>query len=129
MIFIIAFILPVVLLAGIFLGVTGTLRLIPKGRTVNIDYRQRWEDAVALLGEGQLTDEQVRKISPEPSRVAVIHDKPTPEILRTLHSMASWDRKTIEIQRARNGLPPVDDLAGMASWDKKAVLLARAEAG
>jgi hypothetical protein len=43
--------------------------------------------------------------------------------------MESWDRKDLEIARARQGLPPVDDLRGMESWDKKAVLTARAKAG
>jgi hypothetical protein len=111
----------------------------------HIDYRQRWEDAVRLLGnQGQLTEEQVKQITvPQPPQVAVrevIREVPAQYSLRTevrvssstartLHSMATWDRAAIEIERAKNGKPPVDDLDGMASWDKAAVLKARAKWG
>ena len=111
----------------------------------HVDYRQRWEDAVGLLGnQGQLTKEQVEQITvPQPQQVAVrevIKEVPAQYSLqtevrvssstaRTLHSMATWDRAAIEIERARNGKPPVDDLDGMASWDKAAVLKARAKWG
>ena len=77
-------------LAMIFGAVTLWLWL-PKRYKHHIDYRQRWEYAVALLGvQGQLTDEQVglihweRQAPPETT---------TAETLRMLHSMASGTGK------------------------------------
>jgi hypothetical protein len=117
-------------------GITSTVvfwQVLPERLKHHIDYKQRWEGAVSLLGaQGQLTDEQVRQIrgydqQPPPSPVPGTAKPgtstgPSAATLRTLHSMASWDRKDAEILRARKGLPPLDDLIGMASWDIKAVL-------
>lgn len=121
------FAIVVAILAGMVFGAVTLWLWLPKRYKHHIDYRQRWEDAVALLGmQGQLTDEQVSLIHAE---------RPTPpetttaETLRMLHSMASWDRKAIEVTRAENGLPPVDDLLGMSSFDKRTVMTARAQAG
>lgn len=147
MIFLIAFIMPVVFLAGIAIGAAALWRLLPARtrKPEHIDYKQRWEDAVGLLGnQGQLTKEQVEQITvPQPPQAAVkevIKEVPAQYSLqtevrissstaRTLHSMATWDRAAIEIERAKNGKPPIDDLDGMASWDKAAVLKARARWG
>lgn len=136
--------IPVIaFLAGIAMGATILWSLLSARikHPEHIDYKQRWEDAVGLLGaQGQLTKEQVDRITvpqevreqslpPVHQQLPLPPNMPSAATQRQLHSMATWDRAAIEIERARNGLPPVDDLTGMASWDKKAVLIARAKAG
>lgn len=136
---------------GVIAGVVLMLLVLPAQRRHNIDYKERWESAVALLGDsGQLTDEQVRQItagqpaalapagadapaaeqiSPAP---APVHRRaaPAPAVPHSvLATMASWDRRDLEVNRARAGLPSVDDLRGMAPWDKRDVLKARARHG
>jgi hypothetical protein len=97
----------------------------------NVDYKERWLAAVALLGEiGRLTPEEVTRISgdkpvPETLTERVESAKPTIETKTALRSMKSWDRCALEITRAEKGLPPLDDLVGMKSWDKEAVIEAR----
>jgi len=125
-------------LVGAAAGAAILWHLLPARLRQHVDYKQRWEDAIGLLGsQGQLTREQVDSLTVQ----APIHPpaaepafpvtpvQPSTATLRALRSMASWDRKDVEIARASRGLPPVDDLVGMATWDKKAVLKARAEAG
>ena len=130
-------------LLGAAAGAAVLWRLLPGRLRQHVDYKQRWEDAIGLLGaQGQLTEEQVSQITapraaPEPAEVRQyqragshsVNLQAGRDISRTLRNMASWDRKEVEITRARKGLPPVDDLVGMASWDQKAVLEARAKAG
>lgn len=137
------FIIALVFLLG---GITGALVLwqwLPQRLKHHIDYRQRWEDAVTLLGnQGQLTDEQVALIRggaqpvvrPEPAAPQAEPARNSDPVvsratLRTLHNMATWDRRETEIARARRGLPPLDDLEGMASWDVREVLKARTKFG
>lgn len=128
------------LAVGICLGLWA--RKVP--RPQNIDYKERWEAAVKLLGDtDRLTKEEVQQITepaarpsqpadslqPQPSSQPIDNSPPVPPAtatLRSLHRMASWDRKDIEIERAKAGLPPVDDLFGMTSWDVRDVLKARA---
>lgn len=119
------------ILIAMFSGVAGGALimwgLLPRRYKQHIDYKQRWQDAIRLLAEqGQLSEDQVRRISGNASPVAPPGEV-QPASLRTLHSLATWDRKELEISRAREGLPPVDDLKGMASWDITAVLKARAK--
>lgn len=118
----------------------------------NVNYKERWRAAVVLLGEtGQLTAEQVKTITApkaaktraQPAAQPVqparpIQQRPVERLSadpshaarqRQLRGMATWDRAAIEVERAKNGLPPVDDLAGMATWDKADVLKARARYG
>jgi hypothetical protein len=128
-------ILIVVFLLGVLAGMVLLWKAMPHRLKRHIDYKQRWEDAVHLLGtEGNLTAEQVRQITvPSPPQAACATSPqaalPSLATKAALRSMASWDRKDIEITRAQRGLPPVDDLTGMATWDKKDVLEARARAG
>jgi hypothetical protein len=117
-------------LAGALAGALLLWRLLPERLKHHVDYKQRWEDAVGLLGtQGQLTAEQIAQITPDPCDVPPAASPEASLPAETLHRMESWDRKDLEIARARQGLPPVDDLRGMESWDKKAVLTARAKAG
>lgn len=122
----------VAFLLGAAAGATVLWRILPARLRQHVDYRQRWEDAVSLLGtQGQLTKKQVDQLtggSPVPVPVKAQQQPATTAALQALHSMASWDRKSLEVTRAKNGLAPFDDLAGMASWDKKLVLEARAKA-
>ena len=46
-----------------------------------------------------------------------------------LRQMPSWDRAELEIQRAKNKLPPRDNLVGMESWDIVSVEKARMKYG
>lgn len=127
-VFVIAFLL------GAAAGAVLLWRLLPARFRQHVDYKERWEAAIGLLGtQGQLTAGQFSMLmggipvkpasSPESPLVAAA------ATLRAIHEMASWDRRDLEISRAKRGLPPVDDLADMASWDQKAVLAARAKAG
>lgn len=129
-------IIALIFLIGIVTGGALLWQWLPQRLKHHIDYKQRWENAVTLLGnQGQLTDEQITLIrgsaqpAPVPESAAPRHSGPTAATLRTLHSMASWDRKDAEIARARHGQPPLDDLEGMASWDVKDVLEARTRFG
>ena len=114
---------------GVILGAAaGMLWLwyaIPSKMKTHIDYKQRWEDAVKLLETtGQLSGTQVTEITGT-ERPPLAAGPRTQAVLR---SMATWDRAALEIARAKQGLPPVDSLAGMASWDIAAVLKAQAAA-
>jgi hypothetical protein len=121
-------------LLGAIAGAVILWRALPARLRQHVDYRQRWEDAIGLLGnQGQLTQEQVNGLLAGTTRQAASEPVLAPApvqaaTLRTLHAMASWDRKDLEVVRARKGLPPVDDLSGMTSWDQAAVLKARAKA-
>lgn len=89
------------------------------------DYKERWEHAVALLGgEGRLTGEQVRRITGGEQAPTVGSGVSR----KQLHAMTSSDRASIEIARARKGLPPFDDLQLMTVRDKGLVWEARAKA-
>lgn len=103
----------------------------PWTRVNNVDYKERWLEAVALLGdEGRLTPEEVRRISGEQTLTERVETaKISNEMKTSLRSMASWDRADLEIQRAKEHKPPLDDLVGMSSWDKADVLKARVKYG
>ncbi len=96
-------------------------------RAKNVDYKERWQAAVALLGEtGRLTPEEVRSIQGEETLTQKPEKATLSQDMRVaLHSMKSWDRASLEITRANNKKPPLDDLVGMKSWDAEAVLKAR----
>lgn len=100
-------------------------------KTKNIDYKERWLAAVALLGEtGRLTPEEVLSISGGQSlqeRVEAV--KVSQAMTTTLRNMKSWDRAALEVSRAKQHKPPIDDLEGMKSWDVAAVLAARMRYG
>jgi hypothetical protein len=115
-----------------------------KLKPANVDYKDRWLQAVSLLGdEGQLTADQVREIKGEtatqvppappapakPAQPAAGQVTVSATTLKLLHGMATWDRAAAEVKRAQRGLPPLDDLKGMATWDVKKVLEARIEHG
>lgn len=122
-------------------------RILPQRLRQHADYRERWQAAVRLLGaEGRLTGEQVAEIlapaagQPSPGPVQPASSLPRPAAsargkaaagtsLQVLHGMFSKDRRDLEIERARNGLPPLDDLAGMFSSDIREVMKARARHG
>jgi hypothetical protein len=109
----------------IIIELTRRLRRKP----ANQDYKERWLTAISLLGdEGQLTGEQLTQLAAS-SAVAEPVSSPVPAAGTGLHDMFSSDRADMEIARARNGKPPLDDLADMFSSDKKAVLKARAKYG
>lgn len=131
-------------IAGLLCFVPSVLayRALRQRRLAHVDYRERWLAAVALLGDqGRLTDEQVASLKGTaltPPPVAVSSPAITPVLaspsasavtLATLHAMASWDRRALEVERASKGLPPLDDLKGMATWDKRAVIAARMKYG
>jgi hypothetical protein len=86
-------------------------------------YRKRWLDALELMkSEGQISDAQLKEITKAAEPPAPkLNDKGRP----IYRSMASWDRRDLEIERARAGLEPEDDLRGMASWDIRDVQEAR----
>lgn len=96
----------------------------------HIDYKDRWLAAVKLLGgEGQLTDEQVTEIT----RGATASPQAVRDLKglsqEVLNDMFSDDRRDLEIARAKNGLPPIDDLNDMFSDDIRDVMKARAKYG
>jgi hypothetical protein len=120
-----------VLVAGGFIGLWLGHKfneLEAKARAEDLTYKDKWMAAVKLLGEeGRLTPEQIEQITgPKHQPVKELND----ELLlypdqKQFRSMSSWDRRDLEVQRARQGLPPADDLKGMSSWDRKDVLKAR----
>jgi hypothetical protein len=94
----------------------------------NVDYKDRWQEAVKLLGsEGNLTDEQVQRITGEEA----LHLEPgaAENLRRQFQDMYSEDRRDAEIARAEAGLPPLDDLSGMYSEDIRDVMKARVKHG
>ena len=117
---------------GIICGMIILWRILPSRLKQHADYKLRWEDAVRLLGtEGNLTQEQVKKIT-APIAVHTIHTETFPVLCETcknkvhakerphqpessykkmasmaaLHSMATWDRRDVEIERAQKLLDP-----------------------
>lgn len=122
---------------GVILGMAWLWNALPARLRRHIDYRQRWEDAVALLAaQGTLTDEQVQKAgrvpAPEAQMQIPVQSSAKASVQPSqalLHGLASWHRRDIEVTRAEKGLPPVDDLQGMASWHQRDVLEARARYG
>jgi hypothetical protein len=91
-----AAVITITAIAFLLGAVTGAVllwRALPARLRQHADYRQRWENAVRLLGnQGQLTQEQVsflltgnRRAAPEPAA------RTAP--LGNLHDMTSWDRK------------------------------------
>jgi hypothetical protein len=140
-IFLTIVILAVTLGTGMVAGAIVLWLLLPGRLKHHIDYKQRWEKAVTLLGtQGQLTDEQVRQLQ---GPVAVVQAAPADDLrgvatrqpwleagtLRLLHTMAPWDRRDAEIARARAGQAPLDDLWDMPTWDIRDVLEARSRYG
>jgi len=94
-----------------------------KKRLDEQEYKSLWSEAVTLLGtNGQLTDEQISKITPKRN------PKPVAERLPRGKGF-SIDRREVEIARAQQGLPPADNLEGMFSDDVRAVMLARIKYG
>jgi len=81
-------------------------------------YKDRWSSAVQLLHEkGRLTDAQFQQIRP-----------PEEDRLPTGIGF-SEDRAKIEIDRAKAGLPPADNLKGLFSEDRARVERARIKHG
>jgi hypothetical protein len=109
-------------LAGLPVGALVAIPAYRAGRRQRIEginYKQRWENALELLaGEGRLTEEEV----------AAITESPEPEEAENPYAdMYSEDRAEVAVARAKNGLPPDDDLADMYSEDRAEVLAARAK--
>lgn len=105
------------LLLGYFAGKRRAIET-NKSETPAIDYKQRWEEAVVLLGDiGRLTDEEVKRITSGESFVSKEQEQ--------FYGMYSSDRKKIAIDRARAGLPPNDNLVGMHSSDVRKVIAVR----
>jgi hypothetical protein len=75
-------------LIGAIAGMLFLWRVLPSRVKKHIDYKQRWEDAVKLLGtEGSLTQEQVQQIT-APDTTEVIRIPPGESGNRM--SAASW---------------------------------------
>ncbi len=91
-------------------------------------YKERWKQNTELLMiEGKLSPEDAKKlmldrVGKEPAKPA---EQGKPQTLPTLSS----DRRDLEIARAKQGLPPYDDLKGMFSSDVRRVLEARIQYG
>lgn len=122
-------------LAGLLAGAVLAVRV---RRARRVDYRERWLQAVTLLGdEGRLTDEQVASLRGSVEAAPVAQESapvaqpagPSAQTLRMLHGMYSDDRRKAEVTRAQKGLPPLDDLKGMYSDDIRKVMQARTEYG
>jgi hypothetical protein len=110
-------------------------RVLRKGkmRADENTYKIRWQEAIELLqGEGKITDEQLKQITPtEPlgfgAKIAKAIAKSDQQ--QALQCMSSRDRRELEITRAKEGLAPIDNLEGMASRDAAAVRQARMRYG
>lgn len=88
----------------------------------NTDYKERWQSAVDLLASGgQVTAEQLAAIRGEKPAATPSYGSLTPasDVLKALHSMNSSHRCELEVERAQNGLPPLDDLWSMNSSHKR----------
>lgn len=108
---------------GMWTGWRITRHLIAEQARVRIEeYRKRWLDALELMkSEGQISDEQVKKLTAEAAP-----PQPVQQMSRARQmDMSTWDRRDLEIERAKHGLAPADDLRGMASWDIRDVEEAR----
>lgn len=68
---------------------------------------------------GQLTPEQLKAITPAPPRELEL----APTLTRKEGS--SYHRAQVEIERAKNRMPPADNLEGMTSHYRSEVELAR----
>lgn len=111
------------LLLGCGVGAAGAfaylqLRHGARRRADEQRYKDRWSAAVRLLKDGgQLTDAQLQQIRP-----------PEEDRLPTGVGF-SEDRAKVEIERAKAGLPPADNLKGMFSEDRARVERARIKNG
>ena len=106
----------------------------------NVDYKELWEEVLLLLGRAdKLTPEQIQEItearqSIEAGRLGDTNHVPagctvtSSATQETLNGMQSYERRNLEVKRAKKGLPPQDDLNGMLSWHISDVLDARLEA-
>lgn len=134
----------VVFLVSVCIGLAFDLgRRLERRRSV--DYKKRWTESIkvieGLTAEGSLPRRsrperhraiaEARAVStrpkPPPSKTPIADLVDRSEQMSIIHKMASWDRRDLEIARARKGLPRVDDLKGMAGWDVKSVLVAHAQ--
>jgi hypothetical protein len=113
----------VYILVGCGVGAAGAfafLQLVHGARRKSDEqrYKDRWSSAVQLLHDrGQLTDAQLQLIRP-----------PEEDRLPTGTGF-SEDRAKVEIERAKAGLPPADNLKGMFSEDQARVKRARIKHG
>lgn len=106
--FIIFFSIPVFL--GYLLGKRGRKKALSGAEAKAEKYRQVWLECLRVLeGEGKITPEQYQSLS---YRAGVANDEQ-----RMLHALPSGKRAELEILRAHNGQPPLDDLKGMVVID------------
>ena len=147
-IFLTIVILAVTLGTGMVAGAIVLWLLLPGRLKHHIDYKQRWEKAVTLLGtQGQLTDEQVRQLQ---GPVAVVQAAPADD-LRGVATRQPWlEAGSISLPAAAlpvsgvavpaggTGAAPVAGkpsaatlrlLHTMAPWDRRDAEIARARAG
>ena len=114
-------------LVSVFIAAFVATRMVQKhhSKAVQADeamYKHRWQEAVTLLAsQGQLTTEQMASIMP-----GNIQKKT--ELAQKLTRQPGWstDRRDTELERAKLGLPQLDNLVGMFSDDAHAVLQAHA---
>jgi hypothetical protein len=91
-------------------------------RKSGIDYKDRWQRAVEYLDtEGKLTDKQVQKLLGGAKTAGAPAALPQEQ----LDGMISSHRCKLEVDRAKAGYPPADDLGGMISSHVATVMEAR----
>jgi hypothetical protein len=120
------------ILGGVVLGPTGLLvgiwlarRTVTEAANKEIGkYRERWQSAVKLLQvEGKITDEQYEELLAKPEPKQISSNRSERQLI--FDEMYSEDRADLEVARAKQGLPPEDDLQGMWSEDIARVMKAR----
>lgn len=87
----------------------------------SIDYKRRWQEALALLQQEKQATGQLASLD-TPGNVATLTSKTekgytTAELEALRKKLRSLpfdsDRESMEFERLRNGLPPVDDLKSL----------------
>jgi hypothetical protein len=117
---------------GVFTGAQLALAEVKKRSIQNIDYKERWLLATSLLeGEGRITQNELRQLGLGGSIVPAIESTPEEQERKTrqkhLNQLTSYHRRMLEVDRAKNGQPPMDNLNGLSAVDLHYVLQARDE--
>lgn len=96
---------------GVFSAATALVMRRRSRATDGGEYKQLWGEAINLLAtNGQVTDEQLKRIMPTRQNATPSRDQGLPQ-----GEGFSEHRRDIEVARARAGLPPADNLKGMFS--------------
>lgn len=90
----------------------------------SIDYKSRWQESVKTL-ESVMEGGEAKKEIPPPKKVQghITLDQ------GTLNQLLWWDRRDLEIKRAKEGKLPIDNLKGLPDFAKGAVIKARIQYG